>query len=388
MNQIDAILDARRRLGSAAGAAVLVTVVHVTGSAYRRPGARMLVLPDGRRIGSISGGCLEGDVSRKAWWLTEEGRPAVRVYDTTSEDDAVWEFGLGCNGVVHVLFERLDAADEVLSFIAGTRAARERGAVATIVGVEDTRLRLGTRLLVGARGIAGGELAGSTLEAHLCHHAAGVLRQRRSRFVRLDGCDVFVELIEPPVPLVVFGGGHDAIPVVAMAKQLGWHVTVADGRPAYASPDRFPGADRVVLLRRQGLRSGIEIGPESVVLMMTHNFPLDCELLPAILEARPLYLGLLGPARRAERLFVESGAERRQVDVHAPVGLDIGGDGAEAIALSIVAEIQATLSRRAGGELRRRGSPIHARVEEHGAPSPARVPEGERLSCDLANGHA
>ena len=107
MSDLYRILDAWRAPGDSDQDAVLVTVVHVTGSAYRRPGARMLILPDGRRIGSISGGCLESDISRKAWWFTESGKPVVRVYDTSSDDDAVWEFGLGCNGVIHLMLERV-----------------------------------------------------------------------------------------------------------------------------------------------------------------------------------------------------------------------------------------------------------------------------------------
>src|SRR5512135_3385381 len=126
MNEIYSILDGWNEADNAGQDAVLATVVHVQGSAYRRPGARMLILPDGRRIGSISGGCLEGDVSKKAWWFTEGGRASVRVYDTSSDEDAVWEFGLGCNGVIQVMLERVESpsARLALEFLNSCRASR------------------------------------------------------------------------------------------------------------------------------------------------------------------------------------------------------------------------------------------------------------------------
>jgi xanthine dehydrogenase accessory factor len=182
MRELDAILEAWRGLhrrngggGSEAlpgydGDAVLATVVHVSGSAYRRPGARMLIIPDGRRIGCVSGGCLEGEIARKAWWFTESGVPVVRVYDTTSEDETVWEFGLGCNGVVHVLLERINtpAASRLLKFLDAHRAARTPAVAATVVRADDrSGLRAGDRLLLDDPSfqscISEGSLSGSAI---------------------------------------------------------------------------------------------------------------------------------------------------------------------------------------------------------------------------------
>src|SRR5690349_4468037 len=134
MDELQQILEAWRSLESGVDG-VLATVVHVAGSAYRRPGARMLILPGGRRIGSISGGCLEGEITAKAWWYTESGAPALRVYDTTSDEDAVWEFGLGCNGVVQVMLERIYSGPvrEMLEFLDGCRRADESAVVATVI---------------------------------------------------------------------------------------------------------------------------------------------------------------------------------------------------------------------------------------------------------------
>jgi xanthine dehydrogenase accessory factor len=183
--------------------------------------------------------------------------------------------------------------------------------------------------------------------------------------------------------LVIFGAGHDAVPVAAIAKQMGWHVTVADGRPAYAKASRFPGADRVVVMSSRDLLADIEVGPETAVVMMTHNYPQDARLLPLILPKRPWYLGLLGPKKRTTRLFDEIDEDLDAADVHAPVGLDIGADTPEGIAVSIVAEIRAALAGRSGGMLRSRSGSIHPAADEVGQRSRAMEPAGELVACSI-----
>lgn len=376
MHDLHAILDAWRTLEHSNRDAVLATVVHVKGSAYRRPGARMLILPDGRRIGSVSGGCLEGDVAKKAWWFTE-GRPAVRVYDTSSEEDAVWEFGLGCSGVIQVLLERLEteSAREAMELLDSCRACRKPAVMATVIRVrEGSAARVGDHLFFPATAACD----------DLRPHALAALHERRSRLVHLDDSEVFVEYIGPPPALVIFGAGHDAIPVARIAKELGWHVTVADGRPAYARVERFPLADRVVLTDSGNPLAGIEIDRETCVVLMTHNYPGDGKLLQGILPARPRYLGLLGPKRRTERLFEEIGVSPGADHVHAPVGLDIGAETPEAIALSIVSEIQAVLAGRSGMKLRSRRVPIHAPAHETGEPRITAAPERAYAVCERA----
>lgn len=365
MDELDAILTAWRGLSAGNRDAVLATVVHVTGSAYRRPGARLLLIPDGRRIGSVSGGCLEGEISRKAWWFTESGQTALKIYDTSSDDDAVWEFGLGCNGIVQVLLERVlsPSTEAMLSFLETSRQTEQGVVVATVIRGSG----VGTRLLYRPGFPLQGELSASPVASHLQAHMAQAAQTRRSRLVHLDqqGAQILVEWVGPPQDLVVFGAGHDAIPVVAAAKSLGWKVTVADGRPAYATRDRFPCADHVVVMRPGRLLEGITITPLTAVVMMTHNYPLDARLLPAVLASRPRYVGMLGPNKRAERLFEEL-AIRRPPSVHAPVGLDIGCDTPAAIALSIVAEIQAALHGKHGGKLNGKTGSLHAPVLETG----------------------
>jgi xanthine dehydrogenase accessory factor len=371
MRELDAILETWRGLEGKNKDAMLATVVHVTGSAYRRPGGRMLIVPDGRRIGCVSGGCLEGEIVRKAWWFTESGAPVVRIYDTTSEDDAVWEFGLGCNGVVHVLLERVNApgASELLDFLDVQRAARRPAVAATVVRTDArSGIRVGDRLLVDESSGHRGCLSGSAIEPSVLTHAAVALRERKSRLAHIGSTTVFVEWIGPPLSLVVFGAGHDAIPLVTFARQLGWDVTVADGRSAYARPERFRDASRVVLLAASDPLRELVVDSETAVVMMTHNYPLDLLLLPRILPLRPRYVGILGPKERAGRLFSELGLSQPAC-VHAPAGLDAGCDSPEAIALSIVTEIQAETNSRAGGKLKYRREPIHLAAYEVGTPS-------------------
>lgn len=390
MRELDAILNTWRTLGKARADAVLATVVHVTGSAYRRPGARMLVMPHGQRVGTVSGGCLEGEISRKAWWFTESPQPVVRVYDTSSGDDAVWEFGLGCNGVVHVMLERANArhATELLEFLDASRAARDTVVVATVIAADaQADAHVGDRLLVGALGIHGGALRGSVLSGTVHAHARHVLDGGRDCLAHIGGCDVFVERIAPPLDLVVFGAGDDARPLVAMAGQLGWSVTVTDGRPAYARADRFPDAAQVLVLPRTDLLGDVVITSDTAVVMMTHNYPLDLRLVPLVLARQPRYLGLLGPRDRAERLFEELGLPI-PANVHAPVGLDLGGDTPAAVALSILAEVQAVIGGRAGAMLRLRDTPIHAAVHEVGNERAAAACTPERPAyCETMTGH-
>lgn len=390
MNELHAILDAWRKSRDENQEAVLATVVHVTGSAYRRPGARMLMLPDGNRVGSISGGCLEGDVSQKAWWLTEDGKPALRVYDTMSEEDIVWEFGLGCNGIIHVLIERLGSGEGLaaMGFLDRCRAERLEAVVCTVIRcAAEHGPQVGDRLFVSAGAACGGTLASTPIETALIEHCRRTALERKSRLARLGSCEVFVEWVGQPVSLVIFGAGHDAILLVNIAKQIGWHVTVADGRPNYAKASRFPGADKVVHIRPDDPLAGLEIGRQTAVVLMTHNYPQDGKLLRRILPLAPRYLGILGPKARTERLFSELEAPLDGVPLHAPVGLDIGADTPESIALSIAAEIQAVLSNREGAMLKHSDNPIHAPVIEEGVSS---IPDAGRVrfefGCEVTSG--
>ena len=360
MTELQAILKAWRNLKNEERDAVLATVVHVAGSAYRRPGARLLLLPGSRRIGSVSGGCLEGEIARKAWWWTESSPISLKVFDTTSEDDAVWGFGLGCNGVVEVLIERVNAPGgaQLLQFLEEAQASRKPVVIVTVVrSSSHSELRLGQRLLAG-NGAIRGELASCQLAHKLAGYALEALQKRRSQFINLERADLFIEYVPPSPSLVILGAGYDTRPLVTIAKELGFYVTVSDARPGNLSQDCFPDVDKLVLLANIDSARSLPIDADDAVVLMTHSYGLDHQCLPGILTIGPRYLGLLGPRARAERLFADLGRTIPDY-VHAPVGLDIGGDSPAAVALSIVAEIQAVFEGRSGNMLKRKRGPIH-----------------------------
>ncbi|WP_426754574.1 XdhC family protein [Myxococcus sp. Y35] len=367
MKDLDAILRARTRTQ---GPLVLATVVAVAGSAYRRPGARMLMGEDGWLAGGISGGCLEADIVRKAFFWTAQG-PRLLRYDSTSdsaEDEGAFSFALGCNGVVDVLLERCEAgAEEALTFAAQAREAGRRAVVATVYrGPSNT---VGSRLLLRDDGTEAGSLSGALRDA-VREAAREALDAGRTWSGPCGGADVLVEVVDPPHPLVLFGSGFDVVPVVNQAASLGWHVTVVADRTAQSLRNRFPRAHAVVPAKAPDAPNAVPLSPRTLAVLMTHSLPQDRELLARLLP-RPLrYLGVLGPRSRTDRLLAElpTAPTPAQLEkLHAPVGLDLGAEGAEEIALAIIAELQAVVAGREGGKLRERRAPIHT-----AAPPPVR----------------
>lgn len=333
----------RREITSLArggGAGVLVTLVSAAGSSYRQAGARLLALADGRFAGSISGGCLEADLLRRAHWQVRDGAVMQR-YDTGFDDTSEIPFGLGCGGVVDLLLESAETA-EAHALLAALEA--------TLAG--ETR-RVLTRLPVAAAPLARMVLdaAGDVLFASqaLSTHSIVDLRSMALRRVPATAA-VFVEDLQPAQRLVIFGAGEDARPLTRIAAELGWTIVVADSRPQHARPERFPQAHHVLLAA-----SAAETGVTSAdaVVLMTHSFEQDRRLLTQLLTVSPRYLGLLGARHRSALLLREAAA-----DAHvplaaalertcAPIGLELGGEGPESIALAITAEVQATLQNAA-----------------------------------------
>ncbi len=370
---LDAVVEVRRQGERAA----LATVVKVRGSTYRRPGARMLLRPDGTMVGSISGGCLEGDILEKARPVLAGGTPRLATYDMTSDDDIVWGLGLGCNGVVYVLIEPLPAGGpaDPMAFLDECLSHERVGVMATVFRVEGhLGAHVGDRWMV--RG--DGQLWGSTLQDPALSEALRpdvdearqTGRSRVRTYTLPDGeAEVFIEVVQPPVPLVVFGAGHDAIPVVRFAKALGWRVTVVDSRPAYATRDRFPEADEVVLAHPEDVPGSVRLDERTFAVVMTHNYLQDLKLLEVLLPSPVRYLGVLGPRSRTDKLLGDLRAKGRAPSeaqlgrLYSPVGVDIGAETPEEIALSILAEIQAVLAGRSAGLLRDRKGPIHERTE-------------------------
>src|SRR5262245_27694680 len=338
------------------GTGVLACVVHASGSTYRRIGARLLVLPDDELIGLISGGCLEGDLLARAREVREECAPRLVHYDATAADDIVWGLGLGCAGVVDVLLEPVaPGRPGPLAWLAAWRRQRGTGVLATALD----QGRLGRRWALHPDGNIEGDPSDEVRAALLQARSTGRSRRMASR----EG-DVTVEVARPPWRLLVFGAGPDAAPVARLAVELGWDVEVVDHRSAHARAERFPGA-RVHLVPTEDAVAQVGVDPDTYVLVMTHHYLIDRALLSELLPSQSPYIGLLGPKKRAEDLLAD--VERLGIELsddqrarqHGPAGLDIGGEGPEAIALSLLAEVMAAAEGRSGGCLRDRKGPLH-----------------------------
>lgn len=371
-------------------AAALATVVAVEGSAYRRPGARMLIAEDGRAWGGVSGGCLERDVIRRARGVIASGEPLLCRYETTDDEELNAGVATGCRGTIDLLIEPLTrSAPGPLPWLARAINEREPIVLATIVEARPASIaRKGFALAIESGNAdplfpaARDEVLLRTIqEAWL---ETDRTRTHLERFQLKEGslC-VFYERLAPPPRLVIFGGGPDAAPVVRFARELGWHVTVVVSRPATGARERFAEAQAIAIAGADDPCADAGVDEESIVVIMTHNLSRDIRILQS-LPARPRYLGILGPRSRTDKLIAEVG-DRPIVsaNVYAPIGLDLGAQTPHEIALAIVAEIQAVLRGAAAGFLRDRPGPIHrcdpdewtvsAATGERDAAFPARI---------------
>lgn len=374
MSEIAKLLEALDELATTRQDAVLATVVKVEGSAYRRPGARMLIPQVGAALGTVSGGCLEGDLARKAWWLTEAGVPVVRSYSTGVDSDEAGEeeelaFGLGCNGTVHILLERIRAGQPFLpaQLLRQVRSAKCPAVLATVIASGATAVRLGERAAVDTRGKLHVLVEHPSLVALLTADLRRTLGLRRSAIqgYRLDSGEVEVlfEYLPPPRKLVVFGAGHDAQPLVSLASRQGWQVAVVDARSHFARRERFPEAEQVLNLQLDHPHDFAALVADAAVVVMSHSYSQDRHWLEQALRQQPAYIGQLGPRSRTERLLGEMAPDVRSLHacacLHYPMGLDIGGDAPESVALSVLAEITAHFNGRDGRMLKEREAPIH-----------------------------
>ncbi|MDB4324765.1 XdhC family protein [bacterium] len=354
---------------------VLVTVVRVEGSAYRRPGARMFLPQDGPAVGLVSGGCLEADLAERAAAVLASNEPRTLLYDMQSPDDLVWGLGLGCNGVVRVLLEpigRSAVPPRDLAFIAECDRDRREGVVVTVFGSSAlTGPAVGDRILVDAQGnVRTKPQADDTILQRWQAEAQAALSSRRSRVVHVaeDNAvvDALVEYLQPAIRLVICGAGLDALPVVEQATALGWTVHVVDHRETNATRERFPGATTVGTVAWNALTpTDVPLDARTAVVVMTHHFLNDAEILTSLAGRAPEFVGLLGPKQRADNLVRELGERNVPIAtafrdcLHGPAGLDVGSETPEEIALSLIAEIQAHFAGRSGGMLRDHTGPLH-----------------------------
>lgn len=350
----------------------LATVVHVEGSSYRRPGARMLVGEDGRLTGAISGGCLEGDALRKALLAMKQQKPMLVTYDTSDEDDAKLGMGLGCNGIIQVLIEPIDNFEknnpiQLLKLIV---SQRQKAVLVTLFSLQDKKgMQPGTCMLLIADNIIASEKL--LLKDILLQHAKEVLDKQQSSFINYINdqhqLTAFIELLQPAISLVIIGAGNDVLPLMKMADILGWKTTVVDGRPNYANAERFASACHVLVSKSENVLSQIAIDAQTVFVLMTHNYNYDMAMLATLLNSNVVYVGMLGPRKKRQQMLDELAEKgicftQAQLSIlHSPVGLDIGAETPEEIALSIVAEIKAILSGRETLSLKNNVAVIHSR---------------------------
>lgn len=344
---------------------VVATVVGVRGTSCRRPGARMIATRQRWVASSASGGCIEDELVRKMRHRLRDVPAALVTYDATDED-ARSSFGLGCNAAIDVLQE-IASRDPTDPFRVAERciAAQACGAIATVVRSEHTKVRVGARVAVSPDGVF------ATID-----HAHVALLERACRDVidvnapivtRLDAYDVLIEPIAPPPRLFVLGAGHDALPVVTMARSIGWEVVVCAPHARVSVRERFAGADDLVTTPLEDVARRIASSALPLTIVMNHDYEHDVRSLAMLLRSKAGYIGVLGPRARTQTMLHEIGrGAADDARVHAPVGLAFGAETPEEIALSIVAEAKAWLARASARS--ERVARIHA-----GSPESMRV---------------
>jgi xanthine dehydrogenase accessory factor len=341
---LQAIADAK----TSGRKAAIATVVRVVGSAYRREGTKMLIDADGGQVCMISGGCLEQEVGAVAKEVMESGQAVVKFFDL--DEEVVWGLGLGCGGAVDVYIEPLDSGEEFKLWLE-TVQAQKAGVLATILNVkEGSSFRKAARLFIGEDGDLSGNLGHESLNEQILEFAKEKMSQlyprSETRTFKADdeAVEVFIDVNMPPPELAIFGAGHDAVPVASYANKLGFRVTVIDARHAFVTPERFPNAS-LVRTHPSGFEEKVTLSPRTYVVLMNHHLERDKESLAFAVTKNVPYIGVLGPRSRYERMLNALKDENRILStkelsvVRNPIGVDIGADTPDEIAVSIMSEL-------------------------------------------------
>mgnify|MGYP001553730942 FL=1 len=368
MKEIRAIVDAYSTIDFTKNQASLATVVRVEGSSYRRMGARMLVKDDGNYLGGISGGCLEGDALRRAQKAIASQKPSMITYDTTQDDGHKVGVGLGCNGIIDVLFTPLgnDEPGNPLDILSGLVDTRMPRIMVSITGPNNNQHMLGRSWIYenedqfrGA--FAMPEILGDLLKDIVL--AKESLSSKSVLYQTEEGqTQVFIEVVLPALQLVLYGANYDLYPMARISRELGWNVTVVTNI-ARAGKSLFALADKVVHNKGDELP---QIDGFTAILLMSHDYKTDFSNLQKSIHTNAGYIGLLGPRKRALKMFdamIADGRPLTKKDQHrifAPAGLHIGAASPEEIALSIIAEIQAHFAGGTGTPLRLKKGAIHS----------------------------
>lgn len=364
MSKINRLIAAYRQLQQRAEPFVLATIIETMGSTYQKAGARMLIARDGELNGLLGGGCFERDLVEHARSVFETSTAKTVFYDMRSPDDEVWGLGLGCNGAVRIFLQLLSAADDFspLNMIVDAADAHQSGTLVTIIESDHPDFPVAHSLFLSASSIE--DRQSSPFPFNVSDQKTTPKQKSCLEVHSMGGqaFQAFYDPLRPPTCLLVLGAGDDAMPLVQCAKALGWRVGVADHRPAYLNEMRFPEADLLLHLRPEALGRHLDLNHFGAAVLMTHNIEHDRRFLAALADSTIPFIGLLGPVHRRERLLksLDDVGERLRDRVRGPVGLDIGAETPEEIALAIVAGIHAELKSRRGGQLSiRNGAYLH-----------------------------
>lgn len=373
MRESDEIIKAYDAAKHAGKQSVLATIVHLEGSSYRRPGARMLVLEDGRMIGAISGGCLEGDALKKALLTFTEKKSRLITYDTSDEEDSSVGVQLGCEGIIQVLFEWLDFnnPNNSIELLRKAISKRRNAVLVTLYDLSNKKAdQIGACYLQEDDGSISGSLPGFADQNNIKKAIKESFETGSAIFnvFELNGKTLygFIEFFQMPVSLVVVGAGNDAIPLTQFADQLGWDITIVDGRKTHAKQDRFINACQVLVSKPAAVLNQLAIDRRTCFVLMTHNYQYDLQMLKALLPLDIPYIGILGPKKKFQKMLDEIQSEGMELDeqllskIYAPTGLDIGAETPGEIASSIVSEIQAVLNQKNAQMLKWKTDSIHS----------------------------
>jgi xanthine dehydrogenase accessory factor len=393
MTELLQVVAALSRAALDGQVSVLATVVRTEGSTYRRIGARLVALADGSHVGAVSAGCIETDVLLRAEAVRAAGTPELMSYDSRLPDDPIWGYGLGCGGMTELLLEPLQPEQALAKaqWLRAVAESRQRSVLASVIRASGVALRPGdqavlpdaTAMLKGFDGVA------ASVRTTISSAARLALRAGSSTAVRHvwgdQELDIAYEVRSPRLRLCLCGAGPDALPLVTGARRMGWQVTLIDHRPALISQEQWPGVDCVLVRSPEDLDTAVPAADCDAVVVMNHHYERDLECLARWLTSPVSYIGILGPRQRTEQMLATLEARGLYLDgvrerIRAPVGLDIGAETAEEIALAVVAEIQAAHVGREGGSLTQRDGPIHGPARH------SHTPVGEASATTLKSG--
>lgn len=365
MTEIGKIITAYNKAASEGKKTALATVVKVEGSSYRQAGARMLVTEDGILTGAISGGCLEGDALRKALLAINQRENKLITYDTSDESILEFSVQLGCNGIVHILFEYINTEDPYnpLELLKKVEENRTESIVVTLFSLKRNAKQIGTvNLFQGNKSFVDDNYS---LEIESFNVLKNKFSDIKNIQIENEEQTALFQYVAPPVSLIIAGAGNDVQPVAKMADLLGWEVTVGEGRVTHATQKRFPEAKNIIVANPEELIQNFVIDDRTYFVLMTHNYKYDLEVLKLVLKTSSPYIGILGPKTKLQRMIDDLNTDGTILTdqdyqrIYGPIGLDIGAETSEEIALSVISEIKAVMENRKGNSLRYKTDKIH-----------------------------